>query len=236
MHELPASSASRRGATHEYRAVGAAATCRCTCLVALFLSAYCLMFATAAPAGQESPAKAQLSASSTQSADKQALPVSWTMGELIGQGAFGSVYLGMDNETGQLMAVKQVSISKAAERGGKASEHIKGLEAEVHLLHKLNHPNIVRYLVSQQGAEWGKAGASYVHGVPGAGAVHLNELLSRWSSGSRVPAGRLTPGGAPQQEGLTPLACECTGQALPPLKQNAFQADRTCTAAGHRAH
>lgn len=34
-------------------------------------------------------------------------PLNWTRGELIGQGAFGSVYLGMDNDTGQLMAVKQ---------------------------------------------------------------------------------------------------------------------------------
>jgi hypothetical protein len=35
-------------------------------------------------------------------------PRNWTQGELIGQGAFGSVYLGLDNDTGQLMAVKQV--------------------------------------------------------------------------------------------------------------------------------
>jgi hypothetical protein len=34
-------------------------------------------------------------------------PVSWTRGELIGAGAFGRVYLGLNNDTGQLMAVKQ---------------------------------------------------------------------------------------------------------------------------------
>ena len=38
----------------------------------------------------------------------QQQPLNWTRGELIGQGAFGSVYLGMDNDSGQLMAVKQV--------------------------------------------------------------------------------------------------------------------------------
>lgn len=37
-------------------------------------------------------------------------PFNWTKGELIGSGAFGNVYLGMDNDTGQLMAVKQVGI------------------------------------------------------------------------------------------------------------------------------
>ncbi len=102
-------------------------------------------------AGQESPSKSQLSSAQSQGlgaggGDKPARPPNWTKGELIGQGAFGSVYLGMDNDSGQLMAVKQVHISKAAEHG-KISEHIKGLEAEVHLLQELNHPNIVRYLV-----------------------------------------------------------------------------------------
>ncbi len=35
-------------------------------------------------------------------------PVHWTKGELIGAGAFGRVYLGLNDKTGQLMAVKQV--------------------------------------------------------------------------------------------------------------------------------
>ena len=39
-------------------------------------------------------------------------PVHWTRGELIGQGAFGKVYMGLNNETGQLMAVKQVALSR----------------------------------------------------------------------------------------------------------------------------
>lgn len=38
----------------------------------------------------------------------QLAPKNWSKGELIGQGAFGSVYLGMDTDTGQLIAVKQV--------------------------------------------------------------------------------------------------------------------------------
>ena len=36
-------------------------------------------------------------------------PVHWIKGELIGAGAFGRVYMGLNNETGQLMAVKQAS-------------------------------------------------------------------------------------------------------------------------------
>lgn len=41
-------------------------------------------------------------------------PVHWTRGELIGAGAFGRVYMGLNNETGQLMAVKQVRCSEPA--------------------------------------------------------------------------------------------------------------------------
>ena len=35
-------------------------------------------------------------------------PSSWTRGELVGQGAFGSVFVALDNDTGELIAVKQV--------------------------------------------------------------------------------------------------------------------------------
>jgi len=38
----------------------------------------------------------------------QRKPISWTRGELVGQGAFGSVFVAMDNDTGELIAVKQV--------------------------------------------------------------------------------------------------------------------------------
>lgn len=82
--------------------------------------------------------------------------LNWTKGELIGQGAFGSVYLGMNNDNGQLMAVKQVGLGKASVVGqggqvnGKIAEHIRSLEAEVMLLKDLNHPNIVCYLGTER--------------------------------------------------------------------------------------
>ena len=36
--------------------------------------------------------------------------VSWKRGELLGSGAYGNVYLGLNEETGELMACKQVGI------------------------------------------------------------------------------------------------------------------------------
>lgn len=80
-------------------------------------------------------------------------PKNWTKGELIGQGAFGSVYLGMDNDSGQLMAVKQVTITPSQGTtpvAKRLAEHILSLEEEVHLLQSFHHPNIVRYLGTER--------------------------------------------------------------------------------------
>ena len=38
------------------------------------------------------------------------VPNNWSRGELIGAGAFGRVYLGLNNDNGELVAVKQVPL------------------------------------------------------------------------------------------------------------------------------
>ena len=48
-------------------------------------------------------------------------PASWTRGELIGAGAFGRVYLGLDDETGELFAVKTVSLPSTVSFAGGAA-------------------------------------------------------------------------------------------------------------------
>lgn len=68
----------------------------------------------------------------------------WVQGSKIGAGSFGTVYLGVNPMTGELMAVKQVPISaeKSAGTGNKLAET---LNHEVSLLKQLNHENIVQY-------------------------------------------------------------------------------------------
>ncbi|KAK7337787.1 hypothetical protein VNO77_18374 [Canavalia gladiata] len=73
-------------------------------------------------------------------------PIRWRKGELIGCGAFGQVYVGMNLDSGELLAVKQVLIAASSASKEKAQAHIKELEEEVKLLKDLSHPNIVRYL------------------------------------------------------------------------------------------
>lgn len=75
-----------------------------------------------------------------------ATPIRWRKGELIGCGAFGHVYMGMNLDSGELLAVKQVLIGTNNASKEKAQAHIRELEDEVKLLRNLSHPNIVRYL------------------------------------------------------------------------------------------
>ncbi|XP_077240204.1 mitogen-activated protein kinase kinase kinase NPK1-like isoform X2 [Tasmannia lanceolata] len=73
-------------------------------------------------------------------------PIRWRKGELIGCGAFGSVYMGMNLDSGELLAVKQVLIAAKSASKEKSQAHVQELEEEVKLLKNLSHPNIVRYL------------------------------------------------------------------------------------------
>jgi hypothetical protein len=60
----------------------------------------------------------------------------WCIGQKIGSGAFGVVYVGLNNVTGTLMAVKQITLNTAV---------WKDIRREVDLLKSLRHPNIVQY-------------------------------------------------------------------------------------------
>ncbi|CDO95949.1 unnamed protein product [Kluyveromyces dobzhanskii CBS 2104] len=103
-------------------------------------------------------------------------PKSWLKGARIGCGSFGSVYLGMNAETGELMAVKQVELKPTAVTAGVVSiadeskkanspgggttavkntsqihrKMIDALQHEMNILKELHHDNIVTYYGSSQ--------------------------------------------------------------------------------------
>ncbi|SCU85116.1 LAFA_0D13960g1_1 [Lachancea sp. 'fantastica'] len=107
---------------------------------------------------------------------KVATPKNWLKGARIGAGSFGSVYLGMNAQTGELMAVKQVELQPAAVTAGVMSvsdgvkkqynqnastaaaknssqvhrKMIDALQHEMGLLKELHHDNIVTYYGSSQ--------------------------------------------------------------------------------------
>ncbi|KAI9137918.1 kinase-like domain-containing protein [Paraphysoderma sedebokerense] len=77
--------------------------------------------------------------------------VKWMKGVMIGQGSFGSVFLGMNALSGELMAVKQVELAAENDNPGQERKKmmVEALQREISLLKDLDHPNIVRYLGSQ---------------------------------------------------------------------------------------
>lgn len=77
----------------------------------------------------------------------------WVQGARIGAGSFGTVVLGMDPLTGELMAVKQVPIPHGNSKQNEVQRSmIEALHREMLLLKELNHENIVRYYgLSSQG-------------------------------------------------------------------------------------
>ncbi|CAD8205401.1 unnamed protein product [Paramecium octaurelia] len=81
-----------------------------------------------------------------QKTEKQELEkqITWTEGEMIGQGAFGRVILGMNRVSGQIMAVKQVFIKSGDEN------KVQSIQREIEILSKLQHPHIVRYYGSER--------------------------------------------------------------------------------------
>ena len=68
----------------------------------------------------------------------------WQRGEILGKGAFGTVYLGLNLQTGELMAVKQLNTNEVSQK------ELATLEHEIEILTGLVHPNIVQYLGTER--------------------------------------------------------------------------------------
>ncbi|KAE8283488.1 Mitogen-activated protein kinase kinase kinase 3 [Larimichthys crocea] len=69
-------------------------------------------------------------------------PMTWRRGKLLGQGAFGRVYLCYDVDTGRELAAKQVNFDPESP---ETSKEVSALECEIQLLKNLHHERIVQY-------------------------------------------------------------------------------------------
>ena len=72
--------------------------------------------------------------------ENQDRPIQWKQGEILGQGAFGVVYLGLNIHSGELMAVKKMSLEDIS------NKELSSIDNEINLLRSLKHANIVRYI------------------------------------------------------------------------------------------
>uniref|UniRef100_A0A2P2MV66 mitogen-activated protein kinase kinase kinase n=1 Tax=Rhizophora mucronata TaxID=61149 RepID=A0A2P2MV66_RHIMU len=71
----------------------------------------------------------------------------WKKGKLLGRGTFGYVYVGFNSESGDMCAMKEVTLFSD---DAKSKESAKQLMQEITLLRSLRHPNIVQYYGSEQ--------------------------------------------------------------------------------------
>ncbi|GMP70291.1 hypothetical protein CsSME_00029204 [Camellia sinensis var. sinensis] len=70
----------------------------------------------------------------------------WKKGKLLGRGTFGHVYVGFNSESGEMCAMKEVTLFSD---DAKSKESAKQLGQEIALLSRLRHPNIVQYYGSE---------------------------------------------------------------------------------------
>eukprot|EP00245_Coleochaete_scutata_P000241 TRINITY_DN1027_c0_g3_i1.p1 TRINITY_DN1027_c0_g3~~TRINITY_DN1027_c0_g3_i1.p1 ORF type:complete len:566 (-),score=103.26 TRINITY_DN1027_c0_g3_i1:1172-2767(-) len=77
----------------------------------------------------------------------------WTRGGLVGEGAYGKVYAGLNQSTGELMAVKQLALSDGGGLEGGRAKHLKSLEQEIFIYRRMRHPHIVGYINMERDEE-----------------------------------------------------------------------------------
>ncbi|KAL2342744.1 hypothetical protein Fmac_004029 [Flemingia macrophylla] len=70
----------------------------------------------------------------------------WQKGQLLGRGTYGHVYLGFNRESGEMCAMKEVTLFQDDARSRESAQQ---LGQEIALLSGLQHPNIVQYYGSE---------------------------------------------------------------------------------------
>ncbi|WBW74524.1 MAP kinase kinase kinase Byr2 [Schizosaccharomyces osmophilus] len=106
-------------------------------------------------------------------------PVRWIRGALIGSGSFGQVYLGMNASSGELMAVKQISLGDFKKSKERHSSLFNSLVGEIDLLQELAHEHIVQYLGSNLTSEYLNIFLEY---VPGGSVTGLLEMYGSFEA------------------------------------------------------
>eukprot|EP00756_Hemistasia_phaeocysticola_P006762 Hpha_TRINITY_DN13987_c0_g1::TRINITY_DN13987_c0_g1_i1::g.35961::m.35961 len=91
----------------------------------------------------------------------------WKKGKYIGRGAFGEVCLGLNQDTGELMAVKTVMFNA---KDKDIAKRLQALQQEIRVMRQLTHPKIVRYLCTERQGEQVNIFMEY---VPGGSIVSL---------------------------------------------------------------
>jgi len=108
----------------------------------------------------------------------------WKRGNMVGSGSYGRVYLGMNMDTGELLAVKQLEYMENVEED---REKVESLETEISIMKTLRHKNVCGYLGTER-TEGDSPGAKFLNilleYVPGGSISQL--LCSFGAFGEKV--------------------------------------------------
>ncbi|KAL0578727.1 mitogen-activated protein kinase kinase kinase [Marasmius crinis-equi] len=88
----------------------------------------------------------------------------WARGELIGQGSYGRVYLALNATTGEIIAVKQVEVTKTHSDRRRQTDVAQALRLEKNTLKHLDHTHIVRFLGYEENSKCLSIFMEYVSG------------------------------------------------------------------------
>lgn len=77
--------------------------------------------------------------------DKNKQEMQYKLGDVIGKGSYATVRLGIELNTGKLLAVKQMRISDASD-----DKVVQSMRREITILNGVQHPNLVCYLGAQR--------------------------------------------------------------------------------------
>jgi len=72
----------------------------------------------------------------------------------LGEGSFGKVYEGFDQDLGHVFAVKEIDISKVNKNDKFMISKISSFELEIQILSKLSHKNIIKYYGTQRSDDY----------------------------------------------------------------------------------
>ncbi|KAA0174979.1 hypothetical protein FNF27_03511 [Cafeteria roenbergensis] len=136
--------------------------------------AYVNVVRQAVAAEEQAASAADRTRAATASAAPDADRIRWRKGERLGAGAVGTVFQGLNVDTGELMAIKQIDSADLSAR------ELAALEQEVSLLRSFRHPNIVRYLGAQRE---GDTLCVFLEYVPGGSVKRVLERFGGFEEG-----------------------------------------------------
>eukprot|EP00668_Euglena_longa_P012262 GGOE01014699.1.p1 GENE.GGOE01014699.1~~GGOE01014699.1.p1 ORF type:complete len:933 (+),score=181.55 GGOE01014699.1:146-2800(+) len=93
--------------------------------------------------------------------------IRYQKGAQVGSGGFGTVFVGLNDDTGELLAIKNIPFDP---KDKQVNVKLKELQREIQVMKSLDHPNIVRYF---QTAREGSSINIFMEYVPGGSIANL---------------------------------------------------------------